>query len=68
MALLCGCSAEDGRRPQPFFARAVCVVEAWIGREDYRRRDPATNICDEDGVRIPELTPAEPPDPAPADR
>lgn len=64
LAVLCSCS-DEGRSRQPFFARVVCVVEEWIGREDYRRRDPATEICDEDGIRVPQLTPVPPEDPEP---
>lgn len=53
---LAGC----GQPGAPLLARAVCAVERWLGQDDYRRRDPGSSFCDEEGLRFPEMpSPAE---------
>ena len=52
--------AACGQPGAPLLARAVCVVERWLGQDDYRRRDPGSSFCDHEGLRMPEVpSPAE---------
>ena len=57
LVLFSACRGPDGKPRQPFVARLVCQVERWLGQNDYRRREPGSQLCDADGVRIPEFTP-----------